>query len=127
MIAGQIHDVGSRNREEELSEIQHIHHIVQAWRLPNHPPSGTQGASREGISATRSMRHFDAFPYPTKENRVIADNVAGTDRLNPDLTLLPFPDKAFSGIDTDLIQISTHSLRQDFRNLESRSARGIFF
>jgi hypothetical protein len=73
------------------------------------------------------MCHFDAFTRPAKKNRVVADNVAGTDCLNSDLPLLPFPDKAFSGIDTDLIQISTHSLRQDFRNLESRSTRGIFF
>jgi hypothetical protein len=66
MIAGQIHDVGNRNREEKLSETQHVHHVVQAWRLPNHPPSGTQGASCEGISVTRSMRHFDALPIPPK-------------------------------------------------------------
>lgn len=73
------------------------------------------------------MRHFDALPHPTKENRVIADNVAGTDRLNPDLTLLPFPDKTLSGIDTNLIQIAVHSFRQDFRNLERRPAWRIFF
>ena len=127
MIAGQIHDVGSRNREEELSEPQHIHHVVQAWRLPNHPPSGTQGASRKGISATRSMRHFDAFTHPSKENRVVTDNVSGTNCLNPDLTLLPFPDKTFSGIDADLIQIAVHSFRQNFRNLERRPTRRIFF
>ena len=78
-------------------------------------------------SATRSMRHFDAFTHPAKENRVVADNVAGTDRLNPDLTLLPFPDKTFSGIDADLIQIAVHSFRQDFRNLERCPARRIFF
>jgi hypothetical protein len=29
LIAGQFHDVGSWNREEELSETQHIHHTIQ--------------------------------------------------------------------------------------------------
>src|SRR4029077_15389294 len=118
---------GSRNRKEELSETQHIHHVVQAWWLPNDPLSGTQGAYREGISVTRSMRHFDAFTHSAKENLVVSDNVAGTDCLNPDFTLLPFPDKTFSGINADLIQITVHSFRQDFRNLERRPARRILF
>ena len=127
MLAGEIHDAGSRNRKQELSETQYVHHVVQAWWLPNHPPSGAQSASREGISATRSMRHFDTFTYPGKENGVVADNVAGTNCLNPDLDLLPFPDKTSSGIDADLIQVAAHSFRQDFRNLERRPARRIFF
>ena len=41
MMAGQFHVVGGRNREEGLSEAQHVHHVIQARRLPNHPPSGT--------------------------------------------------------------------------------------
>ena len=58
---------------------------------------------------------------------MVADNVAGTYCLNPDLTFLPFPNKTFSGIDANLIQIAAHSLCQHFRNLERRPARRIFF
>ena len=73
------------------------------------------------------MRHFDAFTHPAKEDCVVADNIAGTDCLNPDLPFLPFSDKTFSRIDADLTQIAANSVCQDFRNLERRPARRIFF
>src|ERR1043165_8612696 len=73
------------------------------------------------------MSHFDAFTHPAKENRVVADNVSGTNCLNSNLTLLPFPDETLSGIDTNLIEFAVHSFRQNLRNLERRSTRCILF
>ena len=72
------------------------------------------------------MCHFDALPHPTKKNRMIADDIPCTDRLNADLAFFPFSDETFSGIDAYLIEIAIHRIRQDFRNLERRAARRIF-
>src|SRR5260221_9933025 len=62
---------------------QHILHVVQPRRPPVRPERGSQRAARKGLAARGLVRQLHALALRGKNDRVIADDVAPADRVNP--------------------------------------------
>jgi hypothetical protein len=91
---------GKKSSGEKLFQAKDIAHGIQPRGLLYDPFGGAEGTTGKGVAGMCAVNDFDPFTGTTEQNRMIADNVAGSDGLHTDFTGLAFPGDAMPGKDS---------------------------
>ena len=94
--------------------------------MTNHPLCRAQCPAGKRVTAAGAVGHLNSLTHAAEQNRMVAYDIAGTDRLNPNFVSGSLSDQPFACIDTDLIQIPIDCVGENFGYLESRSAGRVF-
>src|ERR1019366_5776129 len=64
-----------------LAKSQHVLHVVEPGFLFDGPLRGAKRPARKRVPTARAMRQFEAFPRRAERDRMIADDIADTQRM----------------------------------------------
>src|SRR6266705_2072741 len=84
---------------------QHSLHVVDAGFLADDPPGGAQGAVGEGLPAAGFVGQFQSFAVRGKDDGMVADDVAATQRVHANLVVGPFAGEPVAAVAKRLLEL----------------------